>query len=689
MYVVASDASNPDDCLACIKSLAVAKADVVVVWPSGMKAGRDRAKAMAARAGAAWLDAKCEGSTGSAGSAASTEGAGGGQGNRGYLRIPKDAHGRWGWFISPGERLLREGTPGFGVGSTETESDGAFLTVEMELPDQNRRMVKSVRATRMTRDRSIYQRPPFLVDVSGDCVMTDCIVVASASTTQARDVLEAAATADARASFNMALELITCGYTDEGLQQLAWLSEHGGGSGDRRIVRAWAIAEHMRLAMSSGAFSAGATPARLSAEAAEQVLSRVTDSINEYPEYTDLRYIEGLCHLVLGKTDKARKCMEACIALGECWYRHTSIRGVGSYLAAQAHGDACCADGDWNTAVANYASALSSRQSAGLSVSLQLLERVVPLFAIPSVIEKYGAPDDYLVPAVCDAYGRPDDIALNLLELARALAAGKLYAAAVKTYERVLEADGSAVLSGNDFNGDKPRSRRNRRSSRLSFDDAKMYATGLMMTGRADDAVSVLQRVGSDGREEAGKWVSAVEALRAWKKAAWVPPKGRWRAVLGGHKDNLSEYLELLEVALSLCDAPTIQRILGLLDAMTDSSRYNEAGRLLMRYSQPDLAVEMFIRSISHGLEDVGALLALSRVLAEKESFDEALGLTSSAAELGAGVEEVEAAKAFVRLSQARSVLKMGLRQHPGSQQLKDRLARVEGLLRWQPREMA
>ena len=50
-----------------------------------------------------------------------------------------------------------------------------------------------------------------------------------------------------------------------------------------------------------------------------------------YPDYTDLWFLEGLCHLALGAAVEMRRAFEKCLALGEAPL-YATVQGVGTFL---------------------------------------------------------------------------------------------------------------------------------------------------------------------------------------------------------------------------------------------------------------------------------------------------------------------------------------------------------------------
>jgi glycosyltransferase involved in cell wall biosynthesis len=52
----------------------------------------------------------------------------------------------------------------------------------------------------------------------------------------------------------------------------------------------------------------------------------------EFPDYTDLWFLEGLCHLAIGSTDQMVLAFERCLALGEA-PRYATVQGVGTFRA--------------------------------------------------------------------------------------------------------------------------------------------------------------------------------------------------------------------------------------------------------------------------------------------------------------------------------------------------------------------
>jgi glycosyltransferase involved in cell wall biosynthesis len=51
-----------------------------------------------------------------------------------------------------------------------------------------------------------------------------------------------------------------------------------------------------------------------------------------FPDYTDLHFLEGICHMHLGNARAMRAAFERCLALGEA-PRYATVHGVGSYRA--------------------------------------------------------------------------------------------------------------------------------------------------------------------------------------------------------------------------------------------------------------------------------------------------------------------------------------------------------------------
>ena len=52
----------------------------------------------------------------------------------------------------------------------------------------------------------------------------------------------------------------------------------------------------------------------------------------QYPDYTDLWFLTGLCHLALGQARAMVSAFERCLALGEA-PRYATVKGVGSFRA--------------------------------------------------------------------------------------------------------------------------------------------------------------------------------------------------------------------------------------------------------------------------------------------------------------------------------------------------------------------
>ena len=51
-----------------------------------------------------------------------------------------------------------------------------------------------------------------------------------------------------------------------------------------------------------------------------------------FPDYTDLRFLEGLCHMELGHASEMQKAFEHCLLLGEAPL-YATVQGVGTYRA--------------------------------------------------------------------------------------------------------------------------------------------------------------------------------------------------------------------------------------------------------------------------------------------------------------------------------------------------------------------
>jgi tetratricopeptide (TPR) repeat protein len=78
-----------------------------------------------------------------------------------------------------------------------------------------------------------------------------------------------------------------------------------------------------------------------------------------FPDYTDLHFLEGICHMHLGNAAETRAAFERCVALGEA-PRYATVQGVGTYRAHYNLGLFFEFAGDVNVARHHYERALVS-----------------------------------------------------------------------------------------------------------------------------------------------------------------------------------------------------------------------------------------------------------------------------------------------------------------------------------------
>jgi glycosyltransferase involved in cell wall biosynthesis len=97
-----------------------------------------------------------------------------------------------------------------------------------------------------------------------------------------------------------------------------------------------------------------------------EALALLDEHGRRFPDYTDLWFLEGLCHLALGRAADMRRAFERCLALGEAPL-YATVQGVGTYRAHYNLGLFAELGGDRHRARIHYESALAASASFDLA----------------------------------------------------------------------------------------------------------------------------------------------------------------------------------------------------------------------------------------------------------------------------------------------------------------------------------
>lgn len=118
-----------------------------------------------------------------------------------------------------------------------------------------------------------------------------------------------------------------------------------------------------------------------------QGLKVAEESAGPYPDYTDIIYLRGGCHLRLGNLDAAAECFRRCLELGDADWKYYAVQpGVGSYLAHCGLAEAYLKRGDLTKGVEHYR--LAAAYPPGITFALpSLVELIIKHFGPCMVME--------------------------------------------------------------------------------------------------------------------------------------------------------------------------------------------------------------------------------------------------------------------------------------------------------------
>jgi len=89
-----------------------------------------------------------------------------------------------------------------------------------------------------------------------------------------------------------------------------------------------------------------------------EALELVKEAEANYPDFTNIIYLQGYCYLKLGYLEKAEKCFNRCLELGDApWERYLVQPGAGSFLALCGLAEVCLKQGKLENCLEKYQAA--------------------------------------------------------------------------------------------------------------------------------------------------------------------------------------------------------------------------------------------------------------------------------------------------------------------------------------------
>lgn len=107
-----------------------------------------------------------------------------------------------------------------------------------------------------------------------------------------------------------------------------------------------------------------------------EALKLVKEARENYPDFTNIIYLQGYCYLKLDYLEDAEKCFTRCLELGEApWERYIVQPGAGSYLAQCGLAEVYLEQGKLKKCLEQYQAA--AHYSEGKSYALPLLTKII------------------------------------------------------------------------------------------------------------------------------------------------------------------------------------------------------------------------------------------------------------------------------------------------------------------------